>query len=501
MVIGVMNYRYINQGDTDLLTTQDRYYGPFFELPLLILTNNIPAPGMLYARHLAVFVTFFAGLVGFYYLGRRLFKSEFWALLGVLMLAISPRIFADAFYNTKDIPFLVIFLLGAESLIFWMDCFEKDEKHRLFLKIAVLHSFLSAAVVTTRIPGLILVGLTTGFILLYMAIKPVYLKRLTEVLVSYLLITFSLITAFMPVLWHDPLSEFINAIHQTSRFNVWEVIVLFAGQSFSANNLMWNYLPVWIGITTPYLVLLGFFSGIIVLLKTASKEVWVLSHRTDKNWRYIFTPDVLAWLVVIGWLIVPVAALYILRSVLYDAWRQMFFIYPAMILVGVLGLRKVFEWLISLSKRSTWMKVSLSVFLLVGILEPLEFMVRNHPFENVYFNALAGDPRTLRQRFELDYWGLSYKQGIDHILANDSRNHIKLSAVGPASLYVEYMLPRDQAERITFTDVEGADYFLTNYRWHPEDFPFPDKFYSIMVNDMEIMTVYRLRPAEMVGGD
>ncbi|HEX7556860.1 MAG TPA: hypothetical protein VF338_09565, partial [Leptolinea sp.] len=39
IAIGVTNYRYINQGDLDLLNFQDRYYGPFFELPLVIISN------------------------------------------------------------------------------------------------------------------------------------------------------------------------------------------------------------------------------------------------------------------------------------------------------------------------------------------------------------------------------------------------------------------------------------------------------------------------------
>ena len=35
-------------------------------------------------------------------------------------------------------------------------------------------------------------------------------------------------------------------------------------------------------------------------------------------------------------------------------------------------------------------------------------MIRDHPYQNVYFNLLAGSDK--RHRFELDYWGLSYKE-------------------------------------------------------------------------------------------
>ena len=48
--------------------------------------------------------------------------------------------------------------------------------------------------------------------------------------------------------------------------------------------------------------------------------------------------------------------------------------------------------------------VAAAVFSL-GCVEPIAFMVRNHPHEIVYFNPLAGGPRRALLRFDLDYWG------------------------------------------------------------------------------------------------
>ena len=73
----------------------------------------------------------------------------------------------------------------------------------------------------------------------------------------------------------------------------------------------------------------------------------------------------------------------------------------------------------------------MGVLLLIGVLEPVWFMVRYHPYENVYFNILAGNGATLRQRFEMDYWGFSYKQGIDFILANDPGKNIRIYVADP----------------------------------------------------------------------
>ena len=44
-------------------------------------------------------------------------------------------------------------------------------------------------------------------------------------------------------------------------------------------------------------------------------------------------------------------------------------------------------------------------------------MIRNHPFQNVYFNNfLSHDEQYLRKNFEMDYWGTSYKQALEYVL-------------------------------------------------------------------------------------
>ena len=73
------------------------------------------------------------------------------------------------------------------------------------------------------------------------------------------------------------------------------------------------------------------------------------------------------------------------------------------------------------------LQFALTGLIVIGLVEPVWFMVRQHPHENVYFNQLAGDPATLRYRFEMDYWGLSYKQAIDALLEMDTSDDIKIN--------------------------------------------------------------------------
>jgi hypothetical protein len=298
--------------------------------------------------------------------------------------------------------------------------------------------------------------------------------------------------ALSPIFWHDPFGELVNALAQTSRYTLWKDNILFLGRSFPANNAVWNYLPVWIGITTPYLALFALVPGIIWMIYAVIQFFACIIHQKPESWRSKLTGEVLGWLAVAAWFFGPVLGAMVLHTVLYDGWRQMYFIFPAMVLIGVFGVMKTYDWAVKKVHSKQVLRVIFSIILVIGILEPVVFLFQHHPFENVYFNSLAGDSRSLRSRFDLDYWGLSYKQAVDYILANDPRDYIEVSAVGPASLYVEYVLPAEQASRIRFSGIDRADYFMTNYRWHPADFPYP-KYYSIHVDGMEIMTVYCLK--------
>ena len=48
-------------------------------------------------------------------------------------------------------------------------------------------------------------------------------------------------------------------------------------------------------------------------------------------------------------------------------------------------------------------------------------MIKNHPFQFVYFNKFAG--KNVASNFELDYWGTSNKSVLKYIINNDSKKY------------------------------------------------------------------------------
>jgi hypothetical protein len=224
----------------------------------------------------------------------------------------------------------------------------------------------------------------------------------------------------------------------------------------------------------------GFFTSAKDLLRNP-----VGFYRTRRN-------D-LVWMM---WFFVPVVSVIALRSVLYDGWRHMFFIYPAFLIVALTGLRSIFEF-VNNRFRGFFLRAakSLCVFAVFACLAGTAFvMAKCHPYQNAYFNVLTGDMKNAKDKFDLDYWGLSYKQALQYILDNDPDGSIKVASANPPG-HVSFLAisPEDRKRLVYVEDPEDAKYFLTEYRWHKEDYPYEDEFYSIKVGNARIMTVFKLR--------
>jgi len=487
--IARINYEYIRNGNPELLTFVDRYYGPFFEVGMYHFLKELSPSRYFVARHLAVYSIHLAGLLAFYFLSWLIFKKRRWAFLAMVLLAVSPRIFADSLYNAKDIPLLDAYIFAGLTLALIVHAIKDERKPWLLSLLILAHAVTTAVAVSTRISGLVIICLTLSAILILLLENRANWKKLCLAAGGYLFLAAGFTILFWPILWHDPLHQLVNALVEMNA-RPYKSTDLYMGQMIAGGDLPWHYLPVWIGITTPLIVMVGFIISQVWLAFTA-----IIAYQRKKLWTAIKdqSNQISVWLYVLGWLYLPVIGVIILRTTLYDGWRHLFFIYPAMVVMSVWGIRQAVGSLAPYisCRLGPWL---FGGILLAGLMEPVVFMIGNHPYENVYFNALAGSPAGLRQKYEMDYWGLSYKQAMDHVLATDASPEIKIyCANSPCKSYIRLMLPDAVARRLKIVEsVDRADYFVSNYRGHPEDYDYKNKYYSITVRGAEIMAIFKL---------
>ena len=125
------------------------------------------------------------------------------------------------------------------------------------------------------------------------------------------------------------------------------------------------------------------------------------------------------------------------------------------------------------------------------------WMIQYHPYQNVYFNRLAGaDMKTIQQRFPLDYWGLSYQRGLEEILRTDLGESINVFIESQQQALG--LLPHEDVQRIHMTDtLSEADYFLGNYRDISRvPYPFSNEVFSVSIGNAKILSVFKLSPQE-----
>jgi hypothetical protein len=459
----------------------DRDYGVMFEAPVCyferLLRLETTRDRFLF-RHLATFLVCWGGCIAFFQLARRRFSSWKWGLLGALWLILSPRLFADFFYNDKDAVFMALFAVATNTGV------------RLLLRprlsTACWHALACAITIDVRIMGVLVPAATLSLLLVRVLYGEVRAKQALALALGYVVLTAGLVVIFWPYLWADPLNNFLLAWRNMSVFR-WGGEVLYFGKMRGAIGLPWHYAFVWMGITTPLLYVVPFLLGLVVVIRQV-----VLRLRAG-GLRLWATEQEMQDVLFLGLWSVPLLAILILHSVIYDGWRQLYFIYPAALLVALRGAWNIWHWRPATSWARYWPTVAGGIAVVsMGTLAVQ--MVKAHPLQNVYFNALAG--KNVPQRFEMDYWGVSYRQGLEYVLAHDDRSRITFIAPMPSpAAFNILILPQELQDRIVFVeDFNQADYFLSTYRFHPKDYEFQDKeIHQVKAFGRRVLSVFKLR--------
>lgn len=494
--VGQVNAHYIATGDSQpLLNGVAKFYGPAFELGLIWIEEFLDLKDsreIYFMRHLVTFVAFFIAVCFFYLICRNRFDSWKMGLLGCAILVLSPRIFADAFYNQKDLGFLSVFVVSIYTLLKFIE--------RPSHATAIAHAIVCAFLIATRILGLFMPLLTVLFVGMDWTSALVLGKRRVAAggrrgkpvrrtvkarfqvghLATYGLVLVGCTTLFWPLLWEGRWSLFIEAFREMSRYP-WDGSVLYLGNVIKATDLPWHYIPVWITITTPILYLVFFLVGVGFLISALVRNPLHFCVQQPRD------------LVFLLCFFLPLGAVIALHSVLYDAWRHMFFIYPAFVVIALYGIVAASERLQAQNIRALRWAPPLLVGTALG--SALVPMITLHPYQNVYFNRLAGsDMQHVKAQFEMDYWGLSYRRGLEYILEHDSSPTIRVSVANYPGFLNSKILRPDQRSRLQYADrLEESDYFLSNYREHKEEYPFPNEFFALKVDGAKIQVVYKMR--------
>jgi hypothetical protein len=462
-----------------LSTYPDRIFGSIWGIVTLILErlfnigNGTDERAIYQFRHLLNFLVCFIGAISIYQLSQRRFSSWKIGLLTTTFFILSPRFFAESFYNSKDLIFLSIFAIACNQMIAFI--------LRPSFRTATYAALSVALAIDIRITGIIIIAITIFTFFIQLPSAKVSKTRLLSVFAIYLFISTASVVLFWPWLWSNPGSHFIEALSAFSRWVRNDMSLLFFGHTIRSTQLPWYYALAWITITTPILYLGLFLVGASLTIKQMLYQHFHLWRNPEEMQDWIF----------MGIFFFPLVAVIFFQSVLYDGWRHLYFIYPAFLLIATKG--AIFIW--QSAKPSKPYRLLCVVILVCSLFLTFSWMVRAHPLQNVYFNILAGS--NWKDRFDVDYWGLSNRQGLEYIAKNDQRSLIKVIAGSNLALdgALRILKPADRARIIDIEWMGDADYIITNYRNNKIDYAAGDSQFSLLkefkVDSETIASVYK----------
>ena len=472
-------------GDDDALSArdfaQDRYYGMAFEAPLLLaeralgLDGNDSTAHLL--RHSATHLFWLCGGFACFLLARRLFGGGPLALLAMLLFLLHPRLYAHAFFNSKDVPFLAMFMIALHLV---HRAFEKDTV-RAFVVLG-----MGVAVLTNlRIMGVMLVAAVLGMRALDLlhAAQRSGRRRVLKTAAAFAAAWAATLYAVSPYLWSDP-RQFAEALRVFSEHPN-HVPQLFQGRTVWPDDLPWRYVPTWMAITTPPFTLLLGCVGVVGVVLRGAAHPGRAAGDTPLRFELLLT----------ACLALPPLVVAALGAHTYDGWRHLYFLHAPLALLAASGLRLLASRDAAWARRGTYAAAGVAA---AGILIA---MARIHPLQHVYFNFLVDrtTPEHLRAQYEMDYWGTAHLGALRHLartwpstslcLTGGSRNHQLLSEAQRKRIH-----PR-QASRCRRSDfVVSAHQDHGQYKMNPPETHAP-KIWTRKAYGSTIARIYGVNPA------
>ena len=424
----------------DLSLYSDRYYGVAFELPLLLAERLLGLTDSYHVgrlRSTLVHLFFILGGYFCYRLAYRLFDNRLIALLALLFLLLHPRLYAHSYLNSKDLPFLTLFVI---ALYLLERAFRRDT-----IGAFVLLGIAVGLLTNLRIMGAMLFPALIAMRGLdwFQAAGP---ERKKILLTAGLFLAAAGLTwyAATPYAWANPAAYLAANLDLTVNHpNV--VSVLFQGARLPSDQLPPHYAAAWFAIATPPpLLLLGFIGGALALAGLCRRP-----GAAFRNNRRRFSGLLPACC-----LLPPLAAA-ALGSNQYGDGRHYYFLYVPFCLLAAGGL----GWLAAALSRHAAGPAGMYGLAGLGLGLLALQLLQLHPVQYNYFNFLVdrATPEYLRTRYPLDYWQLAAKGALAGLLERHPGETLAVRAEGRHRV----RMPPGLRQRLLPAAGRSADYDLT----------------------------------------
>jgi predicted negative regulator of RcsB-dependent stress response len=466
-----------------------KHYGQSFDTITLFVAEVLAIKDLYRFRHMAnaciAWLTIlFASMITF-----RITKSKAAAFLSVILFLVSLRFMGHAMNNLKDVPFAFAFIF---SIYFMLRFIEKLPI--ISWKDLAWLTFGLAFGISIRIGGLLVFAyllLFTGLFLYYLVITEVVrihevLKlaaKLTVIFPVMFLIAYIGAALIWPYALEDPLRNPWVSMELIQHYPT-TVRQIFEGQLYWSDQFPWYYLPKYLMITLPIILILGFILALVF--------VWKLK----KNIAIIYFVFLL---IAFGF---PIFYTIVTHANIYGGWRQMLFVFPPIVVLSSMGLWLTYEQIKSMVIPQI-LAMAMVVVLLYG---PVKFFITNYPYHYTFFNELTGGAKGAFGHYELDYYFTSFKKAYEFI---DTEMDGKSGIVAANFVIPEYYKHKNYRPKlIDYYERSSVDWdyaiicnaFLDAYQLQHGLWPPSNAIYIEKVDEVPIMAVLKRTTKDDLSG-
>lgn len=369
---------------------------------------------------------------------------------------VPPEVYIEKFF-VLFLQARTVYFLGASAVLIWL------YGRYLPAALRVLGIILPAGIVlgltvSVRIFGP-LAGVLVACYILWKSGRRAWLTITIYALIAIMAMYFT-----WPYLWPDPIGRFFETVRIMAR-HPWPGTVLFNGVTYHANGLPASYMPLLLAIQLTEPVWVLFAIGLMVAIYGS------VQRRKESQ-------ELLALTLI--WFFLPLVTFMIVRPTMYDNFRQSLFILPSVFFMTGLAFEQI--------RKPILQRVLIALIVLPGLIAS----VRLHPYEYIYYNQFVGGVKDAAHKFELDYWGTSYReaaQELNHIAPSNANVWVD----GPAHILETYARP--DFHLYSAYEAERADHYdavVTLARYNQEKTSFPDaSIVYTVARDGAVLTVIK----------
>jgi hypothetical protein len=404
--------------DQSVFSFQNLYlYGGLFDIVAVALSHLVPIdPYDL--RHILCALIGIGG-IGATAATARLIAGPRAGLIAALGLSLCGAWYGTIFNHTKDVPFAAAMMGATPFLIRIARSLPAPRAGDV-----AAFGLLAGAALGMRVLGLLLVIYAGAAIALYLP-RPWFghgrarwrfaalsaLRLLPALLLAYLIMVMAWPWAAL-----SPLNP-IRGLLAFSEFQ-YDIRTVLAGQVYEMASAPRLYVPIYILIRVPLLMLLG--AALAIMFALLPRLAAGSAQRQRKDVALVALTAIF-----------PLACQVIWHGPAFTGMRHFLFVIPALAVLAGIGLDKA---LTALATRGRLIGSGALAAVAACLLLDAVTLVRLHPYEYLYYNPVVGGLQGASRRYDLDYWFASMPEAI-HQLESYLRRTEPSDAARPAPLY------------------------------------------------------------------